>query len=53
MYMLCPTQGGRLIICCSTQFLDHLIKQQHMQNEHGMQVESSQLTCDDAAWQRR
>lgn len=25
----------------------------HMQNEHGMQVESSQLTCDDAAWQRR
>lgn len=30
-----------------------LIINQHMQNEHGMQVESSQLTCDDAAWQRR
>lgn len=30
-----------------------LIINQHMQNEHSMQVESSQLTCDDAAWQRR
>lgn len=39
--------GGRLLIitCCSTRFLDYLIKQQHMQNEHGVQggVESIDL----------